>query len=319
MTRFAPSAAFVLALLAGPAALAAPGFGPLIDPPGLVEAQATVAPLVLDIRSGPDGAAPVFEAGHIPGAVSAPYGLFRGPADNPGALIPEDRLTEVLRSLGVTRDRPTVVVHQGSDPSDFGAAARVYWTLKSSGVSPLAILNGGMTAWSAADLAVETGPALAPAPSDIEVSFSHEWLATTEDVEAIVAGDAPGDLIDARPQSFWAGNAKHPAAARPGTLPQSRYFTHSGWFGSDAPALIKPDLVPELATANGFAPGDRLVSFCNTGHWAATNWFALSELAGIEGVRLYPESMVGWTRSGHETANLPGPLRNLWNRVTGRY
>ncbi|MEL6481756.1 MAG: sulfurtransferase, partial [Pseudomonadota bacterium] len=41
-----------------------------------------------------------------------------------------------------------------------------------------------------------------------------------------------------------------------------------------------------------------VVSFCNTGHWAASNWFALSEIAEIEDVRLYPESMVGWHATG---------------------
>ena len=46
--------------------------------------------------------------------------------------------------------------------------------------------------------------------------------------------------------------------------------------------------------------GVTLVSFCNTGHWASTNWFALSEIAGIPNVKLYPESMVGWSKRGGE-------------------
>ncbi|MDC3348441.1 hypothetical protein OAV60_03885, partial [Paracoccaceae bacterium] len=41
-----------------------------------------------------------------------------------------------------------------------------------------------------------------------------------------------------------------------------------------------------------------VVSFCNTGHWAATNWFMMSEVQGMDGVKLYPESMVGWTKAG---------------------
>ena len=75
--------------------------------------------------------------------------------------------------------------------------------------------------------------------------------------------------------------------------------------------------VHRLAEAEGFADADQLVSFCNTGHWAATNWFALSELAGIDNVKLYPESMVGWSNAGHEMANVPGLFRNLWNQVRG--
>jgi thiosulfate/3-mercaptopyruvate sulfurtransferase len=74
-----------------------------------------------------------------------------------------------------------------------------------------------------------------------------------------------------------------------------------------------------LAAKNGFEAGDRLVSFCNTGHWAATNWFALSEIAGIEGVRMYPESMVGWSNAGYDMANVPGLFQNLLNKITGKY
>lgn len=320
MTRQWTGLIAAAAFLALPALAQAAGFGPLIDPAGVQAARDNGA-LILDIRAGKveDSEVTLFEAGHIAGAQPAPYNLFRGPKENPGQLVSEDALTKVLRGVGLQADRPVVIVHQGSNQTDFGSAARVYWTLKSSGVSQLAILNGGLNAWTAAELPLETGPAAAVAPSDFTVSFSDKWLATTQDVQAIVAGTEEAELIDARPEAFWSGNAKHGAAARPGTLPQSRYFTHARWFGTDAPALIKPDMVASLAAEGGFEQGDRLVSFCNTGHWAATNWFALSELAGIEGVRLYPESMVGWSGAGLEMDNVPGPIRNLLNKLTGKY
>jgi thiosulfate/3-mercaptopyruvate sulfurtransferase len=288
--------------------------GPLLEPADLREAIGTSTPVVLDIRSNN-----AFQDGHVPGALNAPYGLFRGPADNPGQLVSEERLTQVLRGLGIDTDTPVVVVHQGTDQTDFGAAARVYWTLKSSGVSPLAILNGGMNAWTDAGEEVATGPVPDATPSEITVSFSKEWLATREDVKAIVDGEDGAQLIDARPEAFWKGETKHGAASQPGTLPQSRYFTHDRWFGGDAPARIDPDLIRRLAAENGFTGGDRLVSFCNTGHWAATNWFALSEVAGIEDVRMYPESVVGWSQSGYEMANVPGLFQNLYNKILGRY
>jgi thiosulfate/3-mercaptopyruvate sulfurtransferase len=42
--------------------------------------------------------------------------------------------------------------------------------------------------------------------------------------------------------------------------------------------------------------GDQtIVSYCNTGHWAATNWFVMSEVLGLDNVRLYDGSMVEWT------------------------
>jgi thiosulfate/3-mercaptopyruvate sulfurtransferase len=223
----------------------------------------------------------------------------------------------VFRRLGIELDRPTVVVHQGSDETDFGAAARVYWTLKSAGVSEIAILNGGMIAWTADGARAVSTEATAPRPSDVTVSFSDRWLATQEDVLAVVEGGTQATLLDARPQSFWAGQEMHPAAARPGTLPQSEYFTHTGWFSS--PAIVDPAAARALAEKNGYAEDEALISFCNTGHWAATNWFALSELAGIENVRLYPESMVGWSNAGLPMDNVPGLLQNLWKQVADQF
>lgn len=285
-------------------------FGPLISVQDLAATQAEVDPLVIDIRAGNDDG---YAGGHIAGAVSAPYGLFRGPAENPGQLVPEDKLTEVLRSLGVTADRPTVVVHQGANETDFGAAARVYWTLKSSGVSHLAILNGGVNAWTEAGEPLETA-AVTPTPSDITVSFSDQWLATSDEVLAVVNGEEDALLLDARPEEFWSGQTSHAAAAKPGTLPQSKYFTHSSWFGG-GPVIVDAEAARDLAAQQGFTGESEIVSFCNTGHWAATNWFALSELAGIENVKLYPESMVGWSNKGYEMANVPGLLQNLWTQI----
>jgi thiosulfate/3-mercaptopyruvate sulfurtransferase len=38
-----------------------------------------------------------------------------------------------------------------------------------------------------------------------------------------------------------------------------------------------------------------VTSYCNTGHWAATDWFVLSEVLGRADVKLYAGSMVEWT------------------------
>ncbi|PWK60643.1 thiosulfate/3-mercaptopyruvate sulfurtransferase [Roseicyclus mahoneyensis] len=302
------------AVLAAGLARAEVELPPLLAPAELVTVIEAQAPLILDIRApGAPGEVGTYAAGHIAGAISAPYALFRGPDVNPGQVPPEAELTRVLQSLGVTADRPTVIVHQGRDETDFGAAARVYWTLHSSGVGNLAILNGGIVAWSAANQPLDTTP-VTPVPSTIEVSFSDRWLATEADVLAVVEGDTEATLIDARPEAFWQGRQFHDAAARPGTLPQSQFFTHSNWFDR-GPAIVDAASARALAEQAGYSDEPALISFCNTGHWAATNWFALSELAGIENVRLYPESMVGWSNAGHPMDNVPGPLRRVWMQI----
>jgi thiosulfate/3-mercaptopyruvate sulfurtransferase len=313
------TAAFA-ALLAGLGSIAhaEANLAPLVAPAELAQLIETADPLILDIRApGEAGAEGTYAGGTVSGAVNAPYGLFRGPSENPGQLPGEEELTQVLQSLGVTADRPTVIVYQGANESDFGAGARVYWTLKSSGVSNLAILNGGINAWTEAGLALDTAP-VTPEPSDFVVRFSDRWLATEADVLAVVDGAEEATLVDARPESFWQGRDSHGAAARPGTLPQSEFFTHSNWFRG-GPAIVDAEAARALADSAGYTDDAGLISFCNTGHWAATNWFALSELAGIENVRLYPESMVGWSNAGHEMANVPGPLRRVWNQLSDAF
>lgn len=294
---------------------AAPQLSPLVSPSELAAFKRDADPLLLDIRQGEasEGVS-LYEAGHVPGAVHAPYARWRGSAENPGEVLSDAELTELFRSLGVEEDRPVVVIHQGDSISDFGAAARVYWTLKSAGIDNLAILNGGVEAWNAEERDLATNSP-APRPSEITVSLADAWIATRDDIRAIVDGEDSAALIDARPEAFYRGEAAHGAAARPGTLPQARLFSHANWFGS-GPAILETETVRRLVAENDLDNGETLVSFCNTGHWAATNWFALSEIGGIENVKLYPESVVAWSQAGLPMDNVPGRLQHLWNTVT---
>jgi thiosulfate/3-mercaptopyruvate sulfurtransferase len=303
MPAFA-AALFGAALLAAPAE-AGDAWSKLVDPAGLVALEETVDPVVLDIR-----AIEAFAKGHIPGAVNAPYTQWRGPTDNPGALPSEALLSVLVGESGIDETTPVVVVHQGADASDFGAAARVYWTLKSLGVERIAILNGGLNAWTAAGRPLSTEP-VRPEPTIFEARLSDEWRASAEDIEAAIeTGDAR--LVDARPTGFFEGRLWHAAATRPGTLPTAENFTHDAWFVDGGPLVVDAERARAIAESAGLADGATLVSFCNTGHWAATNWFALSELAGVEGVTLYPESMVEWTAQGRALDNEPGRVEWLY-------
>ena len=284
-------------------------FGPLVSADQLANFGSADAPFILDIRGK------AVKDGYIPGAISVNYTEFRGPSTNPGQLVTDAHLTNLFQRLGLTTDKPTVITYQGKNETDFGAAARVYWTLKSAGIKHLAILNGGMNAWTKdASRPVSATPAT-PQPSKIAVTFSNKWLATRNNVLAVVKGKDDARLIDARPEVFYRGKKQHPAAARPGTLPGSDSFVHSKWFDGGG-SIIDESAAQALANANGFKKEGPLVSFCNTGHWAATNWFALSELGGIEAVKLYPESMVGWSHAKLPMANTPGLLENLLNKIT---
>ena len=104
---------------------------------------------------------------------------------------------------------------------------------------------------------------------------------------------------------------------RPGTLPGAENVSHSVWF--DGPTTVTTAARAEAVLQKlGLKQDEEIVAFCNTGHWAATDWFALSELAGLPDVKLYPDSMVGWSQGGGAMENTPGLLQNLMNQIRSK-
>lgn len=284
MHRIIPAATTLALVFGAPVAIAA-DWAPLASPTDVAAERGAV---ILDIREAPEA----FPAG----AIHAPLPLWRGPEANPGELLSDEALNELLSSLGLTADKAVALVHEGGDPDSFAAAARIYWTLKSAGFESLAILEGGAKGWSAAGLPVTSTPE-APSRVEVEVSFSDSWLADWETVEEVQAGDDPALLLDARPTAFLTGEFRHPFATSGGTLEGAAQMNHRDWF--DADGRFAPDAAKIEAARDDLADG--AVVFCNTGLWGATNWFVLSELGGAENVKLYAESIVGWTAFGGET------------------
>jgi thiosulfate/3-mercaptopyruvate sulfurtransferase len=282
-------------------------FGPLVEPAELASQRSSVNPVILDIRKG-------YEEGHIPGAVSAPYGLFRGTSENPGKLFDIAKLEADLERIGLSQNDTIVVVADGKTSTDFGAAARVYWTLKSTGFTDLTILNGGHAAWVAAGLDIDDTRKRRE-PTELSLVFNETWFAGTEDIKSVVSGPETAILVDSRSEPFYVGDKAHPAAAKPGTLPGAINHAFTTFFDGDTPA-IKPAIDGATLRASlDITQGEDIISFCNTGHWAASHWFAVSELAGLDNARLYAGSMVEYSNADLPMENTPGLLKNLLKKV----
>lgn len=279
---------------------------PLLSPQELQAKLGDSQVRVIDIRDPKS-----YGAGHIPGALNAPYGQWRGPATNPGELPALPKLTTLVQSLGLTPATHAVVVSSGADATDFGASARVYWTLKVLGVKELSVLNGGVKAWSEAKLAQNNDGAKVAA-STFQPQLNTALIATTEEVlKHVQAKDAV--LVDARPAAFFQGETRAPAAKVPGTLPDAVNFQYDKWFAAGSNTFVNAEQAKQIAAAGPIDPNKETVSFCNTGHWAATNWFALSEVLGQKNVKLYAGSMTEWSQNpeGLPMANVPSRPKQL--------
>lgn len=269
---------------------------------------------IVDIRPPAD-----YEAGHIPGAVSAPYAQWRGPAENPGKLVEVSELTRLVQQLGIEPDTHVVITSSGADATDFGASARVYWTLKYLGLTDLSILNGGMHAWEQAGLELDTQtPELSA--SEFTPTLNPDILATQDYVAANIDNQSTL-LLDARPHDFFVGKTKAPTAKVPGTIKNAVNVSHDKWFEPGTSTFVSTEKAKAIAQAEFDAPANETISFCNTGHWAATDWFALSEIVGQPNVKLYPESLAEWTQASTPLPmdHVPGRGQQLVNQLKGLF
>lgn len=289
LRRLTGAAAFVLAL-----ALPAFAAEPLISPQWLDSHRAGGNVVVLDIRSAIDGGgAGAYAAGHIPGAVYSDYDKagWRVTRNGVPFMVPTTaELEKLIGELGIDEDSHVVVVPAGVHVTDFGSATRVYWTLKYVGLKDVSILDGGFAAWRKEGLPVETKP-VTPSPKIFTAAIDKSLAVEAPAVEQIErAGGAT--LIDARPASFFAGKEKAAASKAYGHIP-SAINVEVGSFYDATTNRLKPKA--ELAAIASAVPAGPAVAYCNTGHWASTDWFVLHELLGRSDVKLYAGSMVEWT------------------------
>jgi thiosulfate/3-mercaptopyruvate sulfurtransferase len=257
--------------------------------------------LVLDIRSplaksGKDD----YVKGHIPGAVWSEYpGYWRTSRGNVTGVLPSvEKLEASLSDLGVHEERTVVLVPAGTSDLDFGAAARIYWTFKYLGHDKVAILDGGHAGWVAAGHALESGEVV-PEGDMFVAEPRPELLVSTDEVASLIGGEAL--LLDSRPLKQFEGAEKHADATRFGHLPGAIHADQAQFYDAANNSLKSEAQLTQLATKIVSAKDAPVIAYCNTGHWAATNWFVLTELLGYENVAVYDDSMVGWSRQ----ADLP--------------
>src|SRR4051812_30643222 len=286
-------AAAVLACLAVAAVPASAE--PLVSAEWLKGRLSDPAVVVLDVRSSIDGGgAEAYARAHIPGAVHSDYDKagWRVTRNGVPLMLPSAaELEKLIGETGIDEDSHVVIVPAGVSATDFGSAARVYWTLKIAGHPTVSILDGGFAAWQAAAYPVESGKRT-PSPRIFTVKFDQSLLAEMQQVER----NEHATLVDARPASFFEGKVKAAASKAYGHIPGALNVDSASFYD---PATNRLRPAEQLAAIANVIPSGPVVAYCNTGHWAATDWFVLSAILLRPDVRLYDGSMVEWTADAH--------------------
>lgn len=269
---------------------------PLLGPNDLANLMTVTTPYIVDIRSK-DARRALFsyEAGHIPGSVNVPYGEWRGLWNDPLSVPTDEELTALIQRAGLTKTAPIVIAHSSAARGNFGSAAFVYWTLKSVGFDNIAILNGGVKGWQDAGSPMSTKPTPI-VPSDLTVTLDKTWLATHEDVDAVLDGTSTAQLLDARPLHQIMENSSLDGSF---TLNAEELVA-----GEGATAVDDKSIFMRIKKADLDWEFNEVITYCNNGALAAVDWFMASEIAEIPNVRIYAHSL-----SARQKA------KELWNKV----
>jgi thiosulfate/3-mercaptopyruvate sulfurtransferase len=233
-----------------------------------------------------------YEEGHITGAHYAHLDH-----DLSGRIIagqtgrhPMPEPTGFRRRLGMWGISPeTQVVAYDQGPGAF--AARAWWLLRHYGHEAVAVLDGGVAAWTAAGLPLATDeprrhPDSYPTCDPLSLSVDADWIF------AHLNGET--NVVDARASERYQGLVE-PLDPVAGHIPGAQNRPWKDNLKADGTLKAPGDL---RAAFESFGPAQDQVHYCGSGVTAAHNVLAM-HVAGLQGAKLYPGSWSEWiTDSG---------------------
>jgi thiosulfate/3-mercaptopyruvate sulfurtransferase len=248
----------------------------------------------------PDAGRAMFEQSHIADAVYADLNTDLSAKGDPGVsgaqcggrhpLPAREKFAAWLNHLGFDNTKQAVVY----DRQGANFCGRLWWMLKWLGHDAVAVLDGGLQAWSAGGGALAAGPS--PAPPE-PAAFGFTVLASNVmlvDAATVLRnlGHGHQTVVDARAAPRFRGEVEplDPVAGHiPGAMnrPFGQNLTPEGFF---KPAAL---LRAEWEALLGDRASASVVHQCGSGVSALPNLIAM-EIAGLTGSALFAGSWSEW-------------------------
>lgn len=268
----------------------------LITPTAVRQAQDAAArgdspPVrLLDVRwrlDRPEGR-PEYLAAHLPGAVYVDLDhelAQRGhPREGRHPAPALEALQRAARGWGID-DGDLVVAY---DDIRSVAAARLWWLLRRAGVQ-VRVLDGGLRAWQAAGLPLESGD-VRPSPGHVTLR-AYEPAALTIDEAA--AFPERGVLLDVRSPEQYRGE-QAPLDPVGGHIPGAINLPTMAHVADDG-TLHSPEVLRRIFETAGVREGTPVATYCGSGIASAHTALALAH-AGID-ADVYAGSWSQWSNT----------------------
>ena len=236
-----------------------------------------------------------YDAGHIPSAVFAD---LQGNLSDPEsafefAMPSAEQFAQVMGDLGVGSDSRVVIYSAKNEVW----AARLWWMLRWAGFDQVAILDGGLKAWTDAGGALSTGKSPRAAKKFI-FNLREGVIANLDEVFSAITNEQV-TIADALPEAHYTG--KFSLYSRPGhiqsavSMPSSNYSESGFYLTND-----ELDLLFDEERSN------RVITYCGGGIAASSLAFNLVR-AGYTDVAIYAGSLEEWTANAENPMSVENP------------
>lgn len=268
---------------------------PLLSPADVASLVETSPCVVIDTRD-PDS----YAAGHIPGAVNL-HDIFTYLATSSPEGIAElkGKFEEAFGAAGLSGEE-TAIIYEQSMNTGFGQSCRGYFLLQYLGYPKVAVLHGGLDAWTAADMPLSTDAVEAEAKSFPSSQSGMSLMMDAGDMLAAVDDEGVVKL-DVRDIDEWIAESSSPYGKdfcpRKGRIPGAKWIE---WYRMMKPTATGPmiksksEVLAECATV-GITPETPVALYCFKGARASNTYLALKE-AGVKDVKIYFGSWNEWSR-----------------------
>jgi thiosulfate/3-mercaptopyruvate sulfurtransferase len=257
--------------------------------------------------------APMYAAGHIPGAISVDLMSWYGVRDVPAA-----DMEKLFQSWGVSAGKKIVMYDQGGT----FLATRLFYALYYYGfpARDLLVLDGGLAKWQAEGLPVTKEPAPAPPKGAFIIRKVNEGVRARLPEVLAASGDPAGHaLVEGLGPEWHFGQVV--AFDRGGHIPQGILAPSADFFNADK-TFKSPEEISRMVKYLGIRPEQTIYSYCGGGVAASVPFFALKSILNYPQVKLYVESEMGWLSDPRElpywTYDAPLLMRQAgWLRFWG--
>lgn len=226
---------------------------------------------------------PQYDKGHIPTAGFADLKGELSDIESPfGFAVPTpEQFAAAMSALGVGDDSRVVLY----DASGSVWAARVWWMLRWIGFDKVALLDGGLAAWTAEGLPLSTEP-VSRSVGTLTIALRPELIVGKDEVLAAISDDTVS-IIDALPEAQYRGEMS--MYARPGHITSATNVPVLSLINETGRYRPTQEL-EKLFTGDR---DSRTITYCGGGIAASANAFVMTRL-GYKDVAVYAASLQEW-------------------------